>query len=62
MTYETIKVALRRAAALIESGDIEAADSCVQSVVGRGLTRADLDANLTPEQIGKLRAYARGRG
>jgi hypothetical protein len=56
-TYESIKAALAEAGRMVDAGDVAGADDVIRSMLGKGLTGADLDANLTSEQVGKLRAY-----
>jgi hypothetical protein len=58
MNYEEIKKNLCEARRLIDAGDIAAADAKIRAMVGKGLTRMDLDANLTDADFAKLRDHA----
>ena len=59
MTYAEIKANLATARRLLDAGDIAGADRTIRAMVGKGLTRADLDANLTPNDLRLLREYGK---
>ena len=59
MDYQAIKLELAAARQLLDAGDVAAADKKIRAMAGKGLTRADLDANLTAAQIKMLRDHAR---
>ena len=59
MNYQKIKLNLSEAGRRVDAGDLHAADLIIRSMVGKGMTRADMDANLTKEQMRKLRAHAK---
>jgi hypothetical protein len=60
MNYQDIKKGIAEAGRLIDAGDLAAADKKIRSMVGKGLTRNDLDANLTKNQIKQLRLHTSG--
>jgi hypothetical protein len=57
--YHEIKRALRVAAELVDAGHLAVADDLIRSMCGKGLTAADMGANLTHEQFRKLQAYSK---
>jgi len=59
VNYAQIKAEIRSAADLLDAGDVAGADAKIRALLGRGLTRADLDANLTAKQLATLRQHAR---
>ena len=59
LDYQAIKQALNKAGRLVDSGDVEEADKLIRSLCGRGLTRNDLDDNLSTKQLKTLRNHAR---
>lgn len=60
MTYDQIKKELAAAGRLVDRGKVAEADRKIRAMVGKGLTRADLDANLTSAQMAALRKGAKG--
>jgi hypothetical protein len=61
MNYQKIKLNLSEAGRRVDAGDLHAADLIIRSMVGQGMTRADMDVNLTSEQIRKLREFAKSK-
>lgn len=59
MNYDEIKKNLREAGKLVDDGDVAAADTKIRSMLGKGLTGADLDANMTRAQMKKLREHTK---
>ena len=55
MSYDEIKRKLNQAARLIDAGETARAGAVIRSMVGHGLTRADLDHILGARRIAKLR-------
>ncbi len=55
MTYDEIKRKLNQAARLVDAGDTARAGAVIRSMVGYGLTRADLDHVLGARRLAKLR-------
>lgn len=62
MTYDEISWHLANARAFLDAGDVPEADRIIRAMLGKGLTRADLDAGLTPRQLAELRAYSKRGG
>lgn len=60
MTYDEIKKNLRQASRLIHEGNVAKADRLIRSMAGKGLSKADLDANLTQNEIKILREFSKG--
>ena len=59
MNYEEIKKSLNEVGELVNAGMLREADKKVRKMLGQGLTRSDLDANLTHAQIAALRKHAK---
>jgi len=59
MNYQEIKLNLTKANLLVSEGLVAEADALIRSMVGKGLTGADLSANLTSTAMRKLRAFAK---
>jgi hypothetical protein len=59
MNYQQIKNELHAAGRLVDGGQIAAADAKIRALVPKGMTRADLAANLTEAQIAALKKHAR---
>jgi nucleoid-associated protein YgaU len=57
MEYGEIRRTLNEAARKIDAGDLAAADRLITRMVGKGLTRNDLDSNLGDDRIRKLRDW-----
>lgn len=57
MTYDAIKQELRAAEKQVQAGDLTGADTRIRAMLGEGLTRADMDANLLPGTIKALREH-----
>ena len=61
LSYEQIKKNLRRANNLALAGKVADADKIFASMTGKGMSRADMSAYISPEAMTKLRALARKR-
>jgi len=61
MNYQEIKPNLAKANLLVSEGLVAEADALIRSMAGKGLTGADVSANLTPAALRKLRAFAKAR-
>lgn len=59
MNYDEIKKNLREAGKLVDAGDVAEADTKIRSMLGKGVTKHDLDTNLTPAQMKKLREHTK---
>ena len=59
MTYETIKARLHVARRLLRAGELLAADATVRSLVGQGLTPADLRTFFSGGELRQLRAVSK---
>lgn len=59
MTYDETKRELRKVESQAQAGDVAGADAAIRAMAGRGITRADMDANLSSSTMRKLRNYAR---
>jgi pentatricopeptide repeat protein len=57
MSYAEIKKNLREASRLVDAGNVGEADTLIRSMVGKGLSPADMVANLTPGQMKALREH-----
>jgi SpoVK/Ycf46/Vps4 family AAA+-type ATPase len=57
MDYQALKHQLRKAANLVDAGKADQADQLIRSL--KGLTGADLAANLTKAQMAALRKAAK---
>lgn len=61
MSYQKIKNVLASAARLIDSDKVAEAYDLILGLREAGLSRSDMDANLTDEQLRKLRKHSRMR-
>jgi hypothetical protein len=59
LTYDQIKKNLRAAGQLVDQGKIAEGDRKIRAMLGKGLTMADIAANLTSSQMAKLRAHGK---
>ena len=59
--YAEIKKNLAAAAKLVDEGKLDEADKLIRSMLGKGMSGADLSAALTPAQMKKLRAHSKKR-
>lgn len=58
MNYREIQLRLAEASRLIDAGKLTEADRLIRSMLGKGMTPADLDANLGAERIRALREFS----
>lgn len=61
MSYQKIKKGLASAARLIDSDKVAEAYDLILGLRDAGLSRSDMDANLTEEHLRKLREHSRMR-
>jgi hypothetical protein len=59
MHYAEIKKNLNEAGRLVDAGNISAADRKIRAMLGKGMSMADIAANLTSKQIAALRAHGK---
>lgn len=59
MNYQEIKLNLSKADRLVSEGKVAEADTLIRSMAGKGLTGADLSANLSPASLRQLRQHAK---
>jgi len=62
MLYDEIKRYLNQAGRLVDEGKVAEADEKIRAMVGYALTPSDISANLTQDQIKKLREYEKSNG
>lgn len=62
MNYDQIKAGLANARSFLDAGNVAEADRLIRSMVGQGMTKADLDAGLTDAHLDALRKHARKVG
>lgn len=61
MNYQEIKLELRKASNMLAAGDVAGADKTIRAMVGKGLMLADIDANLTQDEIRTLREFSENK-
>ena len=61
MDYQEIKQRLSEAGRLVDAGKVAEADAMIRTMLGKGLTGMDLQANLTPTQLRALRKHDRSK-
>ena len=59
MNYDEIKRKINEAGRFVDDGKVAEGDALIRTMVGKGLTKNDLEVNLTEAQYGALRKHER---
>ena len=57
MTYDEIKQNLRKADKLVTEGKLAEADRLILSMLGKGMAQNDIQSNMHPDSVKKLREF-----